>query len=143
MFTLERQAQHVADAQRCVAPCRGNMSKMGQRPSTHTGAYRLNVLGAISVERIGRNTPIYIVSPTHINPRFTPVCVEGRCPYFDILPLQGAIPFKPCTWGEPRVSFTAFTIPWAEIPLPLQGVAASKPLNPASKPPKDKWSFSR
>ena len=65
-------------------------------------------------------------------------CVEGRCPYFDILPLQGAIPFKPCTWGEPRVSFTPFTIPWAEIPLPLQGVAASKPLNPASKPPKDK-----
>ena len=27
-------------------------------------------------------------------------CVEGRCPYFDILPLQGAIPFKPCSWGE-------------------------------------------
>ena len=35
--------------------------------------------------------------------RFTPVCVEGRCPYFDILPLQGAILFKPCSWGEPRV----------------------------------------
>ena len=183
MFTLERQAQHVADAQRCVAPCRGNMSKMGQRPSTHTGAYRLNVLGAISVERIGRNTPIYIVSPTHTNPRFTPVCVEGRCPYFDILPLQGAIPFKPCTWGNPgcrslrslypglryhcpyraprfqnlrgALSLVRPALPWAEIPLPLQGaaaskppkdkqgVAASKPLNPASKPPKDKWSFSR
>ena len=26
--------------------------------------------------------------------------VEGRCPYFDILPLQGAIPFKPESWGE-------------------------------------------
>ena len=26
--------------------------------------------------------------------------VEGRCPYFDILPLQGAIPFKPESWWE-------------------------------------------
>ena len=82
-------------------------------------------------------------------------CVEGRCPYFDILPIQGAIPFKPCTWGVPRVSFTPFTIPWAEIPLPLQGaaaakppkdkqgVAASKPQNPASKPPNAKLECSR
>ena len=61
--------------------------------------------------------------------RFAPVCVGGRCPYSDVLPLQGAIPFKPSTWGEPRVSFTPFTIPWADIPLPLQGAADSKPLN--------------
>ena len=120
MFTLERQAQHVADAQRCVAPCRGNMSKMGQRPSTHTGAYRLNALVALVAYRLNALVAyrlnalgayrlnalgathyyICIVSPTHTNPRFTPVCVEGRCPYFDILPLQGAIPFKPCSWGE-------------------------------------------
>jgi hypothetical protein len=25
------------------------------------------------------------------------------------------------------VSFTTFTLPWAEIPLPLQGAAVSKP----------------
>ena len=31
--------------------------------------------------------------------------------------------------GEPRVSFTPFTLPWAEIPLPLQGATDSKPLN--------------
>ena len=161
MFTLERQAQHVADAQRCVAPCRGNMSKMGQRPSTHTGAYRLNVLGAISVERIGRNTPIYIVSPTHTNPRFTPVVSRGVAPISTYCPYRARYLLNPVHGGKPRVSFTAFTIPWAEIPLPLQGataskplnpaskppkdkqgVAASKPLNPASKPPKDKWSFS-
>ena len=29
--------------------------------------------------------------------------------------------------GEPRVSFTTFTLPWAEIPLPLQGATGSKP----------------
>ena len=61
--------------------------------------------------------------------RFTPVCVEGRCPYFDILPLQGANVIKPSRGGGPRVSFTPFTIPWAEIPLPLQGAAVSKPPN--------------
>ena len=61
--------------------------------------------------------------------RFTPVCVEGRCPYFDILPLQGANVIKPSHGGGPRVSFTPFTIPWAEIPLPLQGAAVSKPPN--------------
>ena len=60
--------------------------------------------------------------------RFRPVCVEGRCPYFDILPLQGANVIKPSR-GGPRVSFTPFTMPWAEIPLPLQGAAVSKPPN--------------
>ena len=25
----------------------------------------------------------------------------GRCPYSDVLPLQGAIPFKPWSWGNP------------------------------------------
>ena len=55
--------------------------------------------------------------------------VEGRCPYFDILPLQGAIPFKPESWGETQgVAALRSALPWAEIPLPLQGDAASKPL---------------
>ena len=36
--------------------------------------------------------------------------------------------FKTRDMGRPRVSFTPFTIPWAEIPLPLQDAAASKPL---------------
>ena len=61
------------------------------------------------------------------SPDNSPVCVEGRCPIFDILPLQGANVIKPSR-GGPRVSFTPFTLPWAEIPLPLQGAAASKPL---------------
>ena len=60
--------------------------------------------------------------------RFRPVCVEGRCPIFDILPLQGANVINNSNGGA-RVSFTPFTIPWAEIPLPLQGAAVSKPSN--------------
>ena len=41
---------------------------------------------------------------------------------------KGLIPFKPSSGWGPRVSFTSFTISWAEIPLPLQGAATSKPL---------------
>ena len=59
--------------------------------------------------------------------RFAVVCRRGVAPIDDVLPLQGAIVFKPWTWGEPRVSFTTFTLPWAEIPLPLQGATGSKP----------------
>ena len=35
--------------------------------------------------------------------RFTPVCVEGRCPIFDILPLQGANVIKPSRGGTQGV----------------------------------------
>ena len=136
MFTLERQAQHVADAQRCVAPCRGNMSKMGQRPSTHTGAYRLNASGAYRLNALGAYganalgaywanasgaTHLYIYVLFHQRiptPDLRPCVVEGRCPIFDILPLQGAIPFKPCTWGTQGVAVLRPALPWAEIPLP-------------------------
>ncbi len=31
------------------------------------------------------------IAPNTFN-RYAPVCVEGRCPIFDILPLQGAAP---------------------------------------------------
>ena len=55
------------------------------------------------------------------------VCRGGVAPILDVLPLQGAIVSKPGTWGGPRVSFTSFTLPWAEIPLPLQGATGSKP----------------
>ena len=85
------------------APCRGNMSKMGQRPSTHTGELSGESHGGI-IGRITRFYPyiIYIVFKTHANPRFTSVgCRGGRCPYSDVLPLQGAIPFKPWSWGNP------------------------------------------
>ena len=89
--------------------------------------------------------------------RFAPVCVGGRCPYSDVLPLQGAIPFKPSTWGNPgcRSPSSCFTLGWDTIAsgevrlhlsialesklsslcirfaltLPLQGAAGSKPLN--------------
>ena len=33
--------------------------------------------------------------------RYAPVCVEGRCPIFDILPLQGANVIKPSRGGDP------------------------------------------
>ena len=61
--------------------------------------------------------------------RFAVVCRRGVAPIDDVLPLQGAIPFKPSRGGVPRVPFTSFTLPWAEIPLPLQGAAGSKPPN--------------
>ncbi len=106
-----------------AAPCKGNMSKMGQRPSTHTGAYRLNVLGAISVERIGRNTPIYIVSPTHTNPQFTPVVSRG------VAPISTYCPYRAPRLQNLRgaLSLVRPALPWAEIPLPLQGATVSKP----------------
>ena len=60
---------------------------------------------------IGRNTSVathlykYVLFHQRIpTPDLRPCAVEGRCPYLDILPLQGAILFKPCSWGEPRVS---------------------------------------
>ena len=119
MFTLERQAQHVADAQRCVAPCRGNMSKMGQRPSTHTGAYRLNALGA---------THLYILFHQRIPTLDLRPCVSrGVAPISTYCPYRARYLLNPVHGGKPRVSFTAFTIPWAEIPLPLQGATVSKP----------------
>ena len=120
MFTLERQAQHVADAQRCVAPCRGNMSKMGQRPSTHTGAYRLNVLGAISVERIGRNTPIYIVSPTHTNPRFTPVVSRGVAPISTYCPYRARYLLNPVHGGNPGCRSLRSLYPGLRYPCPYR-----------------------
>ncbi len=58
-----------------------------------------------------------------------PVCVEGALPLSSTFcPYRARYLLKPGTWGGPRVSFTPFTIPWAEISLPLQGAAASKPL---------------
>ena len=48
------------------------------------------------------------------------LCVEGRCPYFDILPLQGANVIKPSRGGT-RVSFTPFTIPLRLRYLALTG----------------------
>ena len=35
--------------------------------------------------------------------RYAPVCVEGRCPIFDILPLQGANVIKPSRGGTQGV----------------------------------------
>ena len=77
------------------APCRGNMSKMGQRPSTHTGE--------LSGETHGFTHILYIsFSKRMPTPDLRPWDVGGgRCPYSDVLPLQGAIPFKPWSWGNP------------------------------------------
>ena len=51
--------------------------------------------------------------------RFAPVCVGGRCPYSDVLPLQGAIPFKPCSWGETQgvVHCVHYTLGWDTLAL--------------------------
>ena len=63
--------------------------------------------------------------PSSDNP---PVWVEGALPLSRRSALTGRDTFKTRDMGGPRVSFTPFTLPWAEIPLPLQGAAASKPL---------------
>ena len=87
-------------------------------------------------QHIGRNTSvathlyIYVLFHQRIPiPDLRTCAVEGRCPYLDILPLQGAILFKPCSWGggTQGVAVLRPALPWAEIPLPLQGAASSKP----------------
>ena len=76
-----------------------------------------------------RNPHVLIAPPMHaIFRQSARLCRGGIAPILDVLPLQGAIPFKTRVMGGPRVSFTLFTLPWAEIPLPLQGAATSKPL---------------
>ena len=90
-------------------------------PSTQTGGLSENGMHWWTMSTWGLCT--YVIRPIYA--RF----VEGRCPYFDILPLQGAIPFKPESWGETQgVAALRSALPWAEIPLPLQGAAVSKPL---------------
>ena len=42
------------------------------------------------------------IAPEAFN-RYAPVCVEGRCPIFDILPLQGANVIKPSRGGTQGV----------------------------------------
>ncbi len=54
---------------------------------------------------------------------------RGALPHFRHIAPTGRECNKTQSWGGPRVSFTPFTIPWAEIPLPLQGATASKPTN--------------
>ena len=36
-------------------------------------------------------------------PTIRPFVSRGRCPILDVLPLQGAIPFKPESWGTQGV----------------------------------------
>ena len=87
------------------------------------------------MQHIGRNTSgathlyKYVLFHQRIPiPDLRPFVVEGRCPYFDILPLQGAILFKPCSWGGTQgVAVLRPALPWAEIPLPLQGATSPKP----------------
>ena len=58
------------------------------------------------------------------------LCRGGVAPILDVLPLQGAIPFKTRVMGETQgVAALRSALPWAEIPLPLQGAAVSKPPN--------------
>ena len=90
-------------------------------PSTQTGGLSENGMHWWTMSTWGLCT--YVIRPIYA--RF----VEGRCHYFDILPLQGAIHFKPESWGETQgVAALRSALPWAEIPLPLQGAAVSKPL---------------
>ena len=59
---------------------------------------------------------------------FADVCRRCVAPVADGLPLQGAIPFKPWTLGGTQgVAVLRPALPWAEIPLPLQGAMGSKP----------------
>ena len=68
------------------------------------------------------------VVPDVLRPVYTRVC-RGALPLFRHIAPTGRECNKTQSWGGPRVSFTPFTIPWAEIPLPLQGAAVSKPPN--------------
>ena len=61
-----------------------------------------------------------------LRPVYARVC-RGALPLFRHIAPTGRECNKTQSWGGPRVSFTPFTIPWAEIPLPLQGAASSKP----------------
>ena len=63
-----------------------------------------------------------------LRPVYARVC-RGALPLFRHIAPTGRECNKTQSWGGPRVSFTPFTIPWAEIPLPLQGATASKPTN--------------
>ena len=80
-------------------------------------------------------TPMYCVRccvrcvvPDVLRPIYACVC-RGALPLFRHIAPTGRECNKTQSWGGPRVSFTPFTIPWAEIPLPLQGAAVSKPPN--------------
>ena len=68
------------------------------------------------------------VVPDVLRPIYVCVC-RGALPHFRHIAPTGRECNKTQSWGGPRVSFTPFTIPWAEIPLPLQGAAVSKPPN--------------
>ena len=106
-----------------IAPCKGRTSRIGATPPRHKRANCRKMAcngGTMGTWKLCT----HVIRPIYA--RF----VEGRCPYFDILPLQGAIPFKPESWWETQgVAALRSALPWAEIPLPLQGAAISKPLN--------------
>ena len=87
----------------------------------HWAQYRLNALGA---------THLYILFHQRISTLDLRPCVSrGVAPISTYCPYRARYLLNPVHGGKPRVSFTAFTIPWAEIPLPLQGAAVSKPPN--------------
>ena len=69
-----------------------NVEDRGNAPSTHTGRLSENGMRSWDDWHMGMTHPV--MRPIYAR------CVEGRCPYFDILPLQGAIPFKPFSLGE-------------------------------------------
>ena len=78
-------------------------------------------------------TPMYCVRccvrcvvPDVLRPVYARVC-RGALPLFRHIAPTGRECNKTQSWGGPRVSFTPFTIPWAEIPLPLQGATSPKP----------------
>ena len=74
--------------------------------------------------------PMYCArfTPDVLRPVYARVC-RGALPLFRHIAPTGRECNKTQSRGGPRVSFTPFTIPWAEIPLPLQGAAVSKPPN--------------
>ena len=50
----------------------------------------------------------------------SPVCVEGRCPIFDILPLQGANVIKPSRGGDPGCRSLRSLYPGLRYPCPYR-----------------------
>ena len=79
------------------APCKGRTSRIGATPPRHKRA------DCRKMACIGGTMSTWELC-THVMRLIYARFVEGRCPYFDILPLQGAILLNPNHGGKPRVS---------------------------------------
>ena len=128
------------------------MSKMGQRPSTHTGVNRAQHIGyntsgatsgttrrtqhrtqyiGVTSGAIHRSQHTYINTYCFTNAYQPPIYVRllsrGVAPTSTFCPYRARYFLNPVHGGTQGVADLRPALPWAEIPLPLQGAASSKP----------------